>query len=83
MANDVSVTFRHSVNPYHSGYSSSLFLQEKEESPLKHQHTAFSGSSDVKPQKVWLLKGVCQVYFKLKFLKRESLPETLNFRNLL
>ena len=33
MANNESVTFRHSVNPYYSSYSPSLFLQEQEESP--------------------------------------------------
>ena len=43
----------------------------------------FFGSSDVKPQRSWLLKGVSQIHFKFNFLKRESLPETFNFRNLL
>ena len=35
---------------------------------LKHQHASFSGSSEVKLQKLWLLKGV----FKLNFSKQRA-----------
>ena len=91
MANDESVTFRYSVNPYYSGYIPSLFVQEQK---IHHntlsvkniRHAAFSGSSDVKPQKVCraVKGGGVGCISKLIFLlKKESLPETLNFRNLL
>ena len=33
----------------------------------KHRYMPFSGSSDIKLQKLCLLKGVCQIHFKLKF----------------
>ena len=35
-------------------------------------HASFSGSSDVQLQKLWLLKGVCQIYFKLNFSKEKA-----------
>ena len=41
---------------------------------FKHRHMALSGSSDVKPQKLWLLQ-VCVRHISLK---RESLHETLS-----
>ena len=36
MASNESVNVRDSVNPYHNGYSPSLFLQEREKSPSQY-----------------------------------------------
>ena len=75
MINDESVTIRYSVNPYHSGYSPSLFLQERKvhHNTLEHRHVAFSGSSDVKPQKhMAAIKGCVRCISSLNFSKEKA-----------
>ena len=76
MAIDKSISLKQFVHPYQM-LIHHYYLQKNERKLFLH------GSSDINLQRLWLLKGVCYIHFKLNFLERESLPETFNFRNLL